>query len=75
MVKSKTKFHSCTKMRRMLITHSVLTFNTANVQELGSEWVTQACGVPLFNDAERETGICKSCAKGWTHENNYPVDE
>lgn len=72
---TKTKLHtSCTQMRRMLVTHSTVSMNTGERRELGEEWVTRACGVPLFADAEKERGTCRSCFSGWVHANNYPVN-
>lgn len=32
--------------------------------------VTEACGVPLFGDEERRTGVCRSCHQGWDMEGN-----
>jgi hypothetical protein len=69
------KFHECTVIRRMLVTHSLLSLRTGESTETGSEWVTRACGSPLFNADERASGICKSCAKGWKHPHNYRADE
>ena len=66
--------NSCTKMRRMLVKHSTVRFNSDEVTEGRSEWVTRECGSPLFRDAERVAGVCRSCASGWTHPENYPVE-
>lgn len=50
--------------------------NTASgaYTETKAEWVTEPCGIPLFQEQERKTGVCRSCAKGWTHPENYRVD-
>lgn len=66
---------SCTKMRRMLISSGALNAATGETKITASEWVTRECGVPLFGDKERKAGICRSCASGWTHPENYPVEE
>lgn len=65
----------CNKMRRMLVTHSVLDITTGVETPLNAEWITQRCSIPLFSDAERERGICKSCNAGWIHPFNFPVDD
>jgi hypothetical protein len=65
----------CSKMRRMLITHSTLNIETGVETPNGAEWVTQACNIPMFSDEERERGICRSCFGGWTNPLNFPVDE
>ena len=65
---------ACSKVRTMLIRHSVLTLHTGQSTPAGQEWVTRPCGVPLFSQAERESGVCRSCAAGWTHPENFPVE-
>lgn len=67
--------NSCTQMRRQLITHSTVNLTTGEYTDGAQEWKTQPCGVPLFSDADRTRGTCRSCAKGWTHPNNYPVTQ
>lgn len=65
---------SCTQLRRKLVTYSTLDFITGDRAIRSTEWVTEPCGIPLFSDVERERGTCRSCADGWTHEHNYPVE-
>jgi hypothetical protein len=65
---------SCTKMRRMLIRTSTLNMATGQRTETGEAWETRPCGVPMFSEVEKKAGICRSCANGWTHPNNYPVE-
>jgi hypothetical protein len=36
-----------------------------------AEWMTGPCAIPLFGDAERDSGICRGCRKGWTHPENF----
>jgi hypothetical protein len=71
----KPYFHTCQVMRRKLVTH----YNGFEDAEAGKpskqEWVTEPCGTPLFSSDHNETGICGSCAKGWTHPHNYKVEE
>lgn len=66
--------NSCTKIRRRLVTHSTMNMLTGELTPVRQEWKTEACNTPLFGKAERETGICRSCASGWTHPNNYPAE-
>lgn len=65
--------HSCTVLRRMLIRHSTVSLSTGVRTEGREEWVTKECGIPLFSEKECASGICRSCAKGWTSPNNFPV--
>ncbi len=68
------KVHTaCTQIRRMLVKHSTVSMNTGETRELGEEWVTRACGAPLFAEAEKHRGTCRMCFSGWVHPNNYPV--
>lgn len=64
---------NCLVMRRKLIRHRRLTLSSGEVTAGTSEWVIEPCGVPLFSDAERAVGQCRSCATGWTHPENYKV--
>jgi hypothetical protein len=34
-------------------------------------WKTGACDTPLFSDVERSSGVCRACAIGWEHPENY----
>lgn len=69
------EYHSCTVMRRKLVKTGTLSMATGQLEMSGkAEWVTEACGTPLFGDEERRSGTCRSCAKGWTHPENYPVE-
>jgi hypothetical protein len=72
--KKKVRFDSCRQMRRFFVTHSLVSMTTGEREETGTEWITEPCGAPLFNDKEKETGLCRSCADGWRHEHNYPVE-
>jgi len=75
MARKKKQHHSCTVVRRKLVTRGTLNIATG-VSEMGDgEWVTEPCNVPLFGDEERKIGVCRSCASGWTHEHNYPITE
>lgn len=47
--------------------------STGEKSKMKEEWVTEKCGTPLFSNDDKINGECKSCKKGWTHENNYRV--
>jgi len=63
----------CHTLRRLLLRHSTLNLTTGTMTPNGQEWTTRACDVPLFSDAERAAGVCRSCASGWTHPENHPL--
>jgi hypothetical protein len=65
--------NSCTVIRRKLVRTGTLNMITGEHQTTGEEWRTEPCGTPLFTDDERRSDICRSCASGWTHPDNYPV--
>lgn len=67
--------NDCTQMRRMLLKHSTLNLGTGSAIEGTSEWVTRACGTPLFDARSKALGKCPSCERGWTHPHSYPVNE
>lgn len=66
--------NSCTQMRRKLVRHSTLNMVTGEKTPGREEWLTEPCNIPLFGDS-RGGGVCRSCAGGWTHPENYPVKE
>jgi hypothetical protein len=66
-------YHECQQMRRTLIKSGVHDMRTGKTVINSEEWVTRKCATPLFGDNERKAGICRSCASGWTHPENYPV--
>lgn len=61
----------CKKMRTMLIKTGKIT--SGGIEHGESRWETRACETPLFTTKEIESGICRSCASGWAHPNNYPA--
>lgn len=68
------KVHSsCQQMRRKLVRLGTLNLATGETSTPDEEWRDEACGTPLFTEEERQSGICKSCAGGWTHPNNFPI--
>lgn len=75
MSKRKKRFTSCAVMRRKFVTHSKLDLASGAMRQVSTEWVTEPCGVPLFGDDHQASGVCRSCAGGWKHPNNYPADE
>jgi hypothetical protein len=70
----KTKiFHDCQVERRVLTKHGTLNLTTGAPTYHGREWTFRPCSVPLFDEQERATGICRNCRIGWTHPHNYPT--
>lgn len=70
-------YHSqCAVVRRHLVTYSTLNMVTgvSTRSEREPEMVTEPCGAPLFTEAEHRSGKCRSCASGFTHPENYPVE-
>lgn len=63
--------HNCSVARTWLVTHGTLDLATGQTTEGEKEWRTGPCGSPLFGDTERKTGVCRACARGWEHPNNY----
>jgi hypothetical protein len=58
-------YTSCHTLRRVLV--------RLPIKAADQEWTTRACDMPLFSDAERASGVCRSCASGWTHPENRPL--
>lgn len=56
---------SCHTLRRVLV--------RLPARVAGYEWTIRACGMLLFSDVERASGVCRSCASGWTHPEDHPV--
>lgn len=67
--------YACTVIRRALLRHGTLDLATGDAAMTREEWVTRPCGTPLFNALERQRGECSSCMRGWTHPENYRVDD
>lgn len=68
---------SCKVMRRKLVTHALMPFGAESVDQIKmtrEEWVDEPCGAPLFSRNSIETGVCQSCANGWTHEHNFKIE-
>lgn len=74
MAKRAKQHTACQQTRRWKETHYLLNPMTGVQSQQEETWVTGPCNVPLFSDAERASGLCRSCAKGWTHPHNYPVE-
>jgi hypothetical protein len=66
--------HSCTVVRRVLVSTGHVNLATGKTEMTGEHWETGPCGIPLFSEEESRSGICRSCASGWTHPHNYPLD-
>jgi hypothetical protein len=75
MTVAKPYFHSCTVRRIIKETHSILNMTTGKSTKGRIKIVTKACGTPLFGEPESLTGICLSCARGWSVQNNRFASE
>ncbi len=58
-------YTSCHTLRRVLV--------RPPIKAAGQEWTIRACGMLLFSDLERASGVCRSCASGWAHPEDHPV--
>jgi hypothetical protein len=66
---------SCHVERTCKVTHYTMNMITGERSgPLSEETVTKPCGTPLFGDDERDRGVCRSCADGWTDPNNYATE-
>jgi hypothetical protein len=66
---------SCHVERTCKVTHYTMNMVTGEQSEpLSEEMRTKPCGTPLFGDDERDCGVCRSCAGGWTAPNNYATE-
>lgn len=65
----------CRKLRRMLVRYGVLDAASGMLRESAEKWETRPCGTPLFTTKERESGLCQSCADGWSDAKNQPIEE
>lgn len=62
--------NNCTIERLRLVrscTWNVVTGAETNVNE---EYKIEPCNAPLFDDGEHTSGVCSTCASGWSQPNN-----
>ena len=64
-----TRYSNCTILRIKLERHGHFSCDTGEIVFDREETVTEACGTPLFG-AHTQTGICRSCERGWEVEGN-----
>jgi hypothetical protein len=67
------RFFLCQVERRVLVQKSTLHVETGETTVLWQAWSLRPCGIPLFQDQDRQTGVCQSCRDGWTHPHSYPT--
>lgn len=65
----------CRQLRRIYKKHKTVSFDTGAVTVVRSGWEILACSIPLTTQDEKRTGVCASCASGFSCEVNYPVEE
>lgn len=56
---------SCHVLRRVLV--------RLPAKAAGQKWITHTCDMPLSSVAERASGVCRSCASGWSHPEDRPL--
>lgn len=64
---------SCMVERSLKRQRGALDVATGKLKYVEAEIVIELCGTPLFMEVERETGVCRTCASGWTHPDNSPT--
>ncbi len=72
--KAKVISNQCGVMRVKLVTHTTFDMRTGAKGGERQEWVTEPCGTPMFGDREKADGMCRGCASGWNHPENYRAD-
>jgi hypothetical protein len=62
---------SCRVLRRFIVTHGTMNLATGETEFSGGQTVEEAaCGSFPRSD---ETGMCRSCERGWETEGNRPI--
>ena len=75
MTEIKNLHHHCTVERRRFTRHTKMNLFTGVWRVVREEWIVESCGVPLFDAAQKISGVCDSCERGWTHIDNFPTDK
>jgi hypothetical protein len=68
-------YAACTIKRIMKITSYRMDMLTGALSDEVTETRERLCATPLFHPDERQTGICNSCAKGFSVEGNIFANE
>ena len=58
-------YRSCHTLRHVLV--------RLPAKAAGDEWTIRACDILLRSNVERATGMCRSCASGWSHPEDHPL--
>jgi len=69
----KGSYAKCRVERTKRIRSYSVTITGRRVSRVKHETRTEPCGAPLFGAVESATGVCASCACGWTHRGNKPT--
>lgn len=65
----------CTVLRHKTLRHGTINMNTGAFSAGEITQVTEPCNTPLFHEAERASGVCRSCADGWEVPGNRPASQ
>lgn len=63
----------CQIIRKKLVKSYKWNLSLGTQSDHQQKWITEACNSPLFS-SDKSDIVCKQCAEGWTHENNFMVD-
>jgi hypothetical protein len=74
-VKKKSYHSLCTVLRTVKVAEETVNMVTGKRGKARTWIETKACGTPLFGAPESLTGICLSCARGWSVEDNRFASE
>lgn len=64
----------CKIIRRVLVTHGIMSFDGSPMKITGKTWEIRECGTPIFGENSNKRKVCDSCLKGWTVKTNFMVD-
>ena len=60
----------CTILRTMRVGQGTLNIATGEPSQMVYHTETRRCGTPLFREDHKARGVCASCARGWSVEDN-----
>lgn len=66
--------NNCIVDRKVLVNRRMVAWGSGETIPGTEEkyWEERECGTPLFG--EQKNGVCRSCARGWKVDTNYPLD-
>lgn len=67
--------NNCSIIRDRKTRHGTLDIKTGQTEYGPWKMETGACEAPLFSDREKQTGVCRSCASGYSVKGNSFHDD